>query len=85
MHESLPLIRLAEEVIVLTADTERHGARAEALAGAGLAVRLGRHGAARVEAARSGGLGIPGLMLDQGEKRKPVEVGPSPMDFTRET
>jgi nucleotide-binding universal stress UspA family protein len=70
VHDGLPLIRLAEEVIILTADAERHGQRVGAAPGADLAVHLGRHGvAARVETAPSGGMGIAGLILDQAEKQ----------------
>lgn len=70
-HDALPLIRLAEEAIILTADAERGGSRAGTASGADLAAHLGRHGvAARVEAAQSGNLGIAGLILDQAEKQE---------------
>jgi nucleotide-binding universal stress UspA family protein len=65
-HDALPLLRLAEEAIVLIVDARDLGARAGQQPGADVAAHLARHGVgARVKRVTSGGTGIGELILAQ--------------------
>jgi nucleotide-binding universal stress UspA family protein len=66
VHDALPLIRMADDVIILIADAGKQGLRFGHQPGAGVAAHLGRHGiTARIKPVQSGGMAIAGLILDQ--------------------
>nr|WP_222532949.1 universal stress protein [Azospirillum sp. 412522] len=68
VHDGLPLIRTADEVIVLIADAGRRDGRFGNRPGAGLLTHLGRHGVnARVKTVESGGKGIADVVLAQAD------------------
>src|SRR5262249_55597424 len=63
--DAVPLLRLAEDVVVLTVDAQKSGGRYSDDPGSGLTAYLGRHGTkARVKAVRSSG-GIADTILAQ--------------------
>src|SRR3712207_4251273 len=71
VHDALPLLRLAEEVVVLIVDAAKVGPRFGPQPGAGILAHLGRHGVAvRVKAVESGGATIAGLILVQAAAEK---------------
>ncbi|EWY35933.1 hypothetical protein N825_32290 [Skermanella stibiiresistens SB22] len=71
VHDALPLLRLAAEVVILIVDAGKHGPRFGPQPGAGILAHLGRHGvAARVKAVESGGAAIAGLILAQADAEK---------------
>jgi nucleotide-binding universal stress UspA family protein len=64
--DALPLLRLAEEVVVLIVDAAKLGPRFGPRPGVGILTHLGRHEVvARVKAVESGGAAIAGLILAQ--------------------
>jgi nucleotide-binding universal stress UspA family protein len=66
VHDALPLLRLAEEVVVLIVDAAKLGPRFGPQPGAGVLAHLRRHEvAAQVKAVESGGAAIAGLILLQ--------------------
>lgn len=66
VHDGLPLLRAAEEVIVLIADVGRRDGRFGVQPGAGLVAHLGRHGVnACVKTVESGGKGMADVILAQ--------------------
>lgn len=71
MHDALPLIRAADETIVLIADADKLDGRFGSQPGAGLVAHLGRHGVnARVKAVDSGGKGIADVILAQADEER---------------
>jgi nucleotide-binding universal stress UspA family protein len=71
VHDALPLLSLAEEVVVLIVDAAKVGPRFGLQPGTGILAHLGRHGiAARVKAVESGGAAIAGLILMQAAAEK---------------
>jgi nucleotide-binding universal stress UspA family protein len=71
VHDALPLLRQAEEVVILIVDAGKLGPRFGAQPGAGILTHLGRHGVtARVKAVESGGAAIAGLILVQAAEEK---------------
>jgi nucleotide-binding universal stress UspA family protein len=71
VHDALPLLRLAEEVVVLVVDARSLGARIGRQPGSGVAAHLAQHGVAvrveRVESDRRGGGGMGEFILAQAE------------------
>jgi nucleotide-binding universal stress UspA family protein len=66
VHDALPLLRLAEEAIVLVVDAKDLGARVDQQPGADVAAHLGRHEVGtRVKRVTSGGTGTGELILAQ--------------------
>jgi nucleotide-binding universal stress UspA family protein len=66
VHDALPLLRVAADVVLLVVDADRLGPRFGRQPGAGLLAHLGRHDvAARVKAVGSGGSAIAKVILDQ--------------------
>lgn len=66
VHDALPLLRLAEEAVVLIVDARDLGARAGQQPGADVAAHLARHEVGtRVKRVTSGGTGIGELLLAQ--------------------
>jgi nucleotide-binding universal stress UspA family protein len=66
VHDALPLLRLAEEAIVLVVDARDLGARVGQQPGADVAAHLARHEVrTRVKRVTSGGSGIGELLLAQ--------------------
>ena len=71
VHDALPLLRLAAEVVILIVDAGKLGPRFGPQPGAGILAHLGRHGvAARVKAVESGGAAIAELILVQADAEK---------------
>jgi nucleotide-binding universal stress UspA family protein len=71
VHDALPLLRLAAEVVILIVDAAKLGPRFGPQPGAGILAHLERHGvAARVKAVESGGAAIAGLILVQADAEK---------------
>jgi nucleotide-binding universal stress UspA family protein len=71
VHDALPLLRQAEEVVILIIDAGKLGPRFGPQPGAGILAHLGRHGVAvRVKAVESGGAAIVGLILVQAAEEK---------------
>jgi nucleotide-binding universal stress UspA family protein len=71
VHDALPLLRQAEEVVILIVDADKLGPRFGPQPGVGILAHLGRHGvAARVKAVESGGAAIVGLILVQAAEEK---------------
>lgn len=66
VHDALPLLSLAEDVIILIVDPEKLGPRFGQQPGAGVQTHLVRHGVrARVKQVASGGTAIAELILAQ--------------------
>jgi nucleotide-binding universal stress UspA family protein len=66
VHDALPLLRLAAEVVILIVDAAKLGPRFGHQPGAGILAHLGRHEVtARVKAVESGGTAIAELILAQ--------------------
>jgi nucleotide-binding universal stress UspA family protein len=64
VHDSMPLLRLAEEVVVLIVDANKLGPRFGQNPGAGIVAHLGRHDvASRIAQVQSGGAAITDLIL----------------------
>ena len=71
VHDALPLLRQAKEVVILIVDAGKLGPRFGPQPGAGILAHLGRHGVAvRVKAVESGGAAIVGLILVQAAEEK---------------
>jgi nucleotide-binding universal stress UspA family protein len=71
VHDALPLLRQAEEVVILIVDAGKLGPRFGSQPGAGILAHLERHGVtARVKAVESGGAAIVGLILMQAAAEK---------------
>jgi nucleotide-binding universal stress UspA family protein len=71
VHDALPLLRQAEEVVILIIDAGKLGPRFGSQPGAGILAHLGRHGVTvRVKAVESGGATIAGLILIQAATEK---------------
>ena len=71
MHDALPLLRQAEEVVILIIDAGKLGPRFGPQPGAGILAHLQRHGVAvRVKAVESGAAAIVGLILVQAAEEK---------------
>jgi nucleotide-binding universal stress UspA family protein len=68
VHDALPLLRAAKDVVILIVDAGKLGTRFGRQPGAGILAHLGRHEiAARVKPIESGGTAIGGLILAQAE------------------
>src|SRR3712207_5183974 len=66
VHDALPLLRQAEDVIILIVDADKLGARFGPQPGAGILAHLARHAVtARVKPVHSQGAAIVGLILAQ--------------------
>jgi nucleotide-binding universal stress UspA family protein len=64
VHDSMPLLRLAEEVVILIVDASKLGPRFGQQPGAGIVAHLGRHKVAcRINQVQSGGSAITDLIL----------------------
>ena len=71
VHDALPLLRLASEVVILIVDAAKLGPRFGPKPGAGILAHLQRHEvAARVNAIESGGAAIAELILAQAGNEK---------------
>jgi nucleotide-binding universal stress UspA family protein len=71
VHDALPLLRVAQEVVILIADAGKMGPRFGPQPGSGIQAHLGRHEvAARVKAVESGGADIAGLIMAQVDEEK---------------
>ena len=71
VHDALPLLRQAEEVVILIVDAGKLGPRFGPQPGAGILAHLGRHEVAvRVKAVESGDAAIVGLILMQAAAEK---------------
>jgi nucleotide-binding universal stress UspA family protein len=71
VHDALPLLRQAEEVVILIIDAGKLGPRFGPQPGAGILAHLGRHGVTvRVKAVGSGGATIAELILIQAATEK---------------
>jgi nucleotide-binding universal stress UspA family protein len=64
VHDSMPLLRLAEEVVILIVDASKLGPRFGQQPGAGIVAHLGRHKVAcRINQVQSGGSAVTDLIL----------------------
>jgi nucleotide-binding universal stress UspA family protein len=71
VHDALPLLHQAEEVVILIVDAGKLGPRFGPQPGAGILAHLERHGVAvRVKAVESGNAAIVGLILMQAAAEK---------------
>jgi nucleotide-binding universal stress UspA family protein len=71
VHDALPLLRRADEVIILIIDASKLGVRFGQQPGAGVLAHLTRHEvSARVKAVQSGGTAIAKLILAQADEEK---------------
>ena len=71
VHDALPLLRLADDVIILIIDANKLGVRFGQHPGAGVLAHLTRHEIkARVKAVQSGGTAIGKLILAQADEEE---------------